>query len=216
MADGRLTMAMEATHVRFARDLAGTLGVTDEGAYYSGAIYPDSRYATGIPREATHDGPACPRNPFAPGLSDFEKGWATHLLYDRESGPARKEALAGLVRDEDQSDGWAFHTALKLVEDMESVRVLGKDAAILRSVRAFKRPLGEDSSTVDRYYADMRAAYEAPCDSPTDYVAFSVKLGIPRARADRMVALAAGFHADTAVRKAILGIYSNIRSHYAR
>lgn len=206
---------MEATHVRFARDLAERLGVLDFTAYYSGAVYPDSRYATGIPRTATHNDPLCPQDPFQPGLSDFEKGWATHLIYDRASTMVRRETLA-MIPEELRKDDWAFFTSVKLVEDMESVRQLGEDMAILRELAMARRPCGEEAAPMERYYADLRAAYAPACDDASDYRAFSVKLGIAPDRADRMVALAERFLADPSIARAILDVYPRVLSRYAR
>lgn len=208
-------MAMEATHVRFARDLAERLGVSDFAAYYSGAVYPDSRYATGIPRTATHNDPLCPQDPFQHGLGDFEKGWATHLLYDHESMMARRSALT-MVSEELRKDDWAFFTSVKLVEDMESVRQLGEDMRILRELKMTERPCGEAVEPMERYYADLRAAYAPACDDASDYRAFSVKLGIAPDRADRMVALAERFLSDPATATAILNVYPTVVSRYAR
>ncbi len=206
---------MEATHVRFARDLAVRLLVTDRAAYYSGAVYPDSRYATGIPRTATHNDALCPQDPFQHGLGDFEKGWATHLAYDQASVLVRRETLT-MIPEELRKDDWAFFTSVKLVEDMESVRQLGTDMAILRELAMTQRPCGEETAPMERYYADLRAAYAPACDDASDYRAFSVKLGIAPDRADRMVGLAERFLADPAIAKTILDVYPRVLSRYAR
>ena len=202
-------MAMEATHVRFARDLAGRLDARDLDAYYSGAVYPDSRYATGIPRAATHQDDRCPNDPFARGLSDFEKGWATHIAYDQKASVVRQETLA-MIPDECRADNWAFATAVKLVEDLESVRLLGDDMSILRRIKLVLRPYGEDPEIMERYYADLREAYATPCESVFQYLPFSLKLGIAPERAARMAGLADRLASDPAIRSAILSIYSKV------
>lgn len=113
-------MAMEFTHLRFAVDLAPNLNVGDMTAYLSGSIYPDSRYVTRIPRNLTH-GPDSPHNPFASDLDDFQKGWATHLLYDEKSlqkykdlSPWPERKIVGFGEE------WIFVTAEKLIEDLVS------------------------------------------------------------------------------------------------
>lgn len=203
-------MAMEGTHVRFARDLARRLGVVDEKAYYSGAVYPDSRYATGVSRDATHHGAACPQDPFATGLSDFQKGWATHAYYDEAAKLVRRQRVLDLIPEELQRDDWAFATALKLVEDMESVRALGGDLPLIREVRASERPFGEDPDVMERYYADLRAAYATSCESVSDYRAFSLKIGISPERADVMIAIATALSADPAIVAGIHAIYGYV------
>jgi hypothetical protein len=199
-------MAMEATHIRFARDLATSMRVTDFVSYYSGAVYPDSRYATGVPRFATHLGASCPRDLCTSDMTDFEKGWATHLCYDRTSAAIRRETLVG-IPDEWRADDWAFATAVKLVEDMESVRALGADIALARNLVATEHPCGEDLRVMERYYADLCAAYASACDDPEDYRAFSIRMGIASVLADRMIALARNLAADSAILRAIAGVY---------
>ncbi len=205
-------MAMEGTHVRFAKDLAGRLGVLDFIAYYSGAAYPDSRYTTGIPREATHHDPGCPQDPFAAGLTDFEKGWATHLLYDHEAALIKKDVLSGIPDDLRGDDGWAFATAVKLVEDMESVRLLGGDVNLLRSLQCVLCPLGEQIDLMERYYADLREAYDIQRAIASDYLAFSLKAGMPLSRANRMIAIAERLAADPTIKDSILAIYPRVLS----
>ncbi|MFH1835317.1 MAG: hypothetical protein ABH851_03910 [Methanobacteriota archaeon] len=63
-------MALELTHVLFARDLKDKLNVQNEAEYYAGTVYPDSRYTTGIQRDKTHV--KAPLDPFVEGLDDFE------------------------------------------------------------------------------------------------------------------------------------------------
>jgi hypothetical protein len=210
-------MAMEATHVRFARDLAPRLSVTDRTTYYSGAVYPDSRYVTGIPRMATH-GEGCPRDPFAPGLSDFEKGWATHLLYDERAALEKRTALT-IIPNEFRDDDWAFATAVKLIEDMESIRQLGDEIGLIRFVTTTICPLRENPDTMESYYQDLRKAYETQADGIDGYAAFSIKIGIAPARVERMIGLAKAFAADPNTVSAIHSIYNSVHrsilSHYA-
>lgn len=201
-------MAMEGTHVRFARDLARRLGVVDADAYYSGAVYPDSRYLTGIPRDATH-GADCPHDPFAPGLSDFEKGWGTHLLYDLLSSRERETALTMIVGDDGREDGWAFASAIKLVEDRQSLELFRDDRSILLALKMVERPRGEDEATMLRYYADLHEAYVGTWTFE-EYHATSMKWGMPRGRVDHMIELARRFDADPAIFSAVKSIYPSV------
>ena len=47
-------MALPATHIRFAAALCERLGVADLPAFFSGTLYPDSRWLTGVDRQRTH------------------------------------------------------------------------------------------------------------------------------------------------------------------
>ena len=50
-------MALAATHIRLAIDMAGRYPIKRFSEFISGTIYPDSRWLTGIDRDLTH-GPA--------------------------------------------------------------------------------------------------------------------------------------------------------------
>lgn len=156
-------MAMEGTHVRFARDLAKVLGITDRAAYYAGAVYPDSRYASRIARTETH-GETSPHDPFAQGLSDFERGWATHLLYDRLSSKTHQEVLGQHLPEQwkEESWNWAVHTARKLIEEIHSCEALAEEVSILREIQPFACPRGEKQEVMDMYYGQLRSAYIRP------------------------------------------------------
>lgn len=200
-------MAMEGTHVRFARDVIALLGVEDPGAYYSGSVYPDSRYLTAVPRAATH-GDEAPDDPFVPGLSDFEKGWATHLFYDRESVIFKRTAFTWITKED--PDQWVHYTSMKLVEDQRSVRELGADISILRELACVACPRGEDRATMEAYYADVREAYATSCEQADDYRAFSLKMGIDEPRANRMIMRAESYLQNDAIVASIHSVYDHV------
>jgi len=152
-------MAMELTHVRFANDLKEKLQVHDESAYYAGAIYPDSRYITGIDRAKTH-GASSPQDPFASGLSDFEKGWATHLLYDRLGHPYYFALDSYDESDVAQGNHvWQFISAAKVVEDMLSYKKMGELAKVMLSITFPVHPNDEDVAGMKRYCAIQKDLY---------------------------------------------------------
>ncbi len=153
-------MAMELTHVRFAHDLKEVLQVQDEMAYYAGAIYPDSRYISGIDRAKTH-GASSPQDPFAKELSDFEKGWATHLLYDRLGHPYYF-ALDSYEESEVAQGNhvWQFISAAKVVEDMLSYKKVGELAKVMFSITFPVHPNDEDLAVMKRYSAIQKDLYQ--------------------------------------------------------
>ena len=153
-------MALQATHYRIARDVLPHLSITDTAEYYAGTLYPDSRYMSGLRRRLTH-GDGCPKNPFAPGLSDFERGWAVHLQYDEVAGEAQKTLIpAGILLDDGMGEGWRHFTVAKLVEDEASCVTLGSELAQIQLVHPTKVPNGENVEKVDAYYRLVRALYE--------------------------------------------------------
>ncbi len=198
---------MVGTHVRFARDVKPLLSVADERAYYSGAVYPDSRYLTQLPRTVTHDEDSAD-DPFVVGLSDFQKGWATHLLYDRESIIFKRKAFTWVTQED--PDPWVHYTSMKLVEDRWSVRELGDDARLLRELAYAESPRGEDVALMDRYYADMREAYEVQNDDSRTYRAFSLKMGIDEPRVNRMIMLAESYLQHDAIVASIQSVYAHV------
>lgn len=112
-------MAFEGTHIRFALDVKEQFEVQDLKPYVSGSIYPDSRYQTGIDRELTHDAefmmPEFWHN------SDFRKGWATHLLYDKIQGTIHKDWFAEMLEGKNKEQSWVIRTALKMVQDLQDI-----------------------------------------------------------------------------------------------
>ena len=151
---------MELTHVRFARDLKDRLGVVDEAAYYAGTIYPDSRYMTKIDRHLTHAGTS-PHDPFAVGLSDFEKGWATHLLYDHHAYPH----YVGLSpwpeeKAEQGNQVWQFISAAKVVEDIQSYQAMDGKVEMILNIQFLKRPHDEDPEIMHAYSQIQKTLYQ--------------------------------------------------------
>ena len=148
-------MALELTHVRFADALAPHLDIQNEADYIAGAIYPDSRYVTGIQRELTHEGKS-PQDPFAAGLSDFEKGWATHLLYDHY-GHKYYFDLMSYTREEISGlgPGWQQLSAIKAIEDMASYQVMGETAQRMQNITFPTFPNDEDEARM-QIYADLQ------------------------------------------------------------
>ena len=144
-------MALTLTHLRFAHGIMGLLRIEDPDAYYSGVVYPDSRMMTGVHRSQTH-GDGNPVDPFVPGLTDFEKGWAAHEYYDRRSHPGYFRLSPWPVDLEDKlRRWWRYLTALKTIEDMQSFEAVG-DVPFFRSMIAPPPPRGEDPALLERFY----------------------------------------------------------------
>lgn len=197
-------MAMEATHVLFARDLQKDLSIEDPVAFFTGCIYPDSRYVTRVSRDLTH-GIGTPQDPFAKGLSDFEKGWATHFLYDRLEGRRMRELLEG---DPDTSrEALISMTAMKLLEDQQSYDRLGNEAErIFKTMRIDVSPKGENVDAI-RAYIEMNTELYARRPELDDYRRFFQKF-IPLPEYGEQVIREAQRLSDRAeVKRAILAIY---------
>jgi len=154
-------MALTLTHLRFSRDILGLLRVEDRGAYYAGVVYPDSRMLTGLPRTRTH-GDGNPVDPFAPGLSDFEKGWAAHEYYDRRSHTwyTRLSPWPEVYEDKERK-WWSYITAVKTIEDMQSSEAVS-GAEFFRSMPVPKPPRGEDPALLELFFRLNADFYARP------------------------------------------------------
>ncbi|MCR4314692.1 MAG: hypothetical protein NUV84_05645 [Candidatus Uhrbacteria bacterium] len=203
-------MAMELTHVRFARDLKDRLGVVDEASYYAGSIYPDSRYMTKIGRNLTHAG-ASPQDPFVAGLSDFEKGWATHLTYDRLAHP-QYVSFSPWPEEKTQQGNhvWQFISAAKVVEDLQSYQSMNRDVGMILDIQFPQRPNNEDSAVMNAYAQIQRTLYQQP---PTldHYRNFWVTLSSNTEVIDGVMKNVEEIQADARVCEKICGIYQRVR-----
>jgi hypothetical protein len=172
-------MALEGTHVRFALDLMPLLKIDDIGAYCAGAVYPDTRYVTRVDRGVTH-GPDCPHDPFAEGLSDFQRGWASHLLYDHEAGGAMKTFLSPEIGPLAQGSlAWVEFTAMKVVEDLEAIRNAPEVLERLQSLSIPAAPSGEPLEKLQYHFSVTSKLYQS-APSLDGYRQWFIDIGAPK------------------------------------
>jgi hypothetical protein len=147
-------MALPATHLRFAAAVAEELDVTDRKAFFSGTLYPDSRWVTGVDRGLTHD-----RRFLDPGFptDDFTLGWHVHCVCDHIQGRIHARLLRPLP-ERDSDARWVLMAAAKLVQDMHDAARgdLGDHLTLLGDCRA---PNDESSSDIGTYFGFVRRAY---------------------------------------------------------
>lgn len=202
-------MAFEMTHLRFAMDLAPQLDIKDLPSYLAGTIYPDSRYVTGIQRDLTH-GQGVPEDPFADGLDDFHKGWATHILYDHEGiqkykdlSPWPERKIVGFGEE------WIFTTAVKLVEDFLSYDTMAVTREMIEGLTP-PAPLNlDDPGLLASYYQDNKTIYQS---RPTleDYRRIMHGWHIEDKIIDQLMAKTKEFQKDKNVVEKISRIYPEI------
>lgn len=169
-------MALQATHLLIARDLLPRLRVANSLEYYSGTLYPDSRYATGLSRIKTH-GASCPNVPEIE-KADFQKGWAIHLRYDDLGGTPLKTFIPhGLRLTSLCDEAWAAFMAAKIVEDLACAKRLDKDLALIQSIPCPKSaPLKENHGLLQSHYAAVRRLYSKGVPLLKDYEAHFTRL----------------------------------------
>ncbi len=117
-------MALEATHMRFALDLKERYQVKDLEKYIVGAIYPDSRYISGIDRNLTHNEKFL-NSEFA--KDDFHKGWHCHLLVDDKQNFIIGKFFADLVPSFVNEGKFTYKeypifTAIKIIQDIDDIQ----------------------------------------------------------------------------------------------
>lgn len=199
-------MALEGTHVRFALDLMPVLKIGDLGAYCAGAVYPDTRYVTRVDRDVTH-GPECPHDPFAEGFTDFQRGWASHLLYDHEAGGAMKKFLSPELGPLAQgSAAWVEFTAMKVVEDMEAVRSRPDVLEYLQKLSMPTSPSGEPLEKLQYHFSVTAKLYQT-VPSLEGYRQWFVDIGAPEEFATGIVDRARAMLSDAEYSANLTAIY---------
>ena len=117
-------MALPGTHIRVALELKEKLGVSDLDKYFSGTVYPDSRYVTKLARRMTHDRSYTKQEFYE--HDDFKKGWVVHLLYDN----IQFETITRLFKNQFNdleipimhgTKDWLTLTAIKTLQDISDV-----------------------------------------------------------------------------------------------
>lgn len=171
-------MALEATHIRFALDLKDKYRVTELDKYLSGAIYPDSRYVTGIDRNLTHSD-AFTHEAFYLN-DDFKKGWAAHLLCDKIQYEVTKELLPQIfIGTKGQgSETWIAHTAVKIILDLDDCKKFDVKK-YLPFLDYIQTPNGENPEQIKSYNQIFQKMYLAAPDLPADsLMEMWIKLGV--------------------------------------
>lgn len=202
-------MALEGTHVRFALDLLPMLDIADIDSYCAGAVYPDTRYVTRVDRNVTH-GPECPHDPFAEGLSDFQRGWASHLLYDHEAGGAMKKHLSPELGPLGQGNAaWVEFTAMKVVEDMEAVRSRPDALTYLQNLSMPSSPSGEPLEKLQYHFSITSKLYRA-APSLVEYRQWFIDIGAPEELATAIADRARAMLSDAEYSANLTAIYQRV------
>lgn len=152
-------MAFPASHIRFALGLVDTLQVEDMNTYVSGAVYPDSRFYTGLERVKTH--PKGLDYEYLHNKSDFYKGWGTHLKCDDIQYEFFTESFTALFTKKkwnENSDEWISLTALKILQDHFDMKTESVEKYVT-AISYFETPNDEDENKMSEYMSIVRNAY---------------------------------------------------------
>lgn len=200
-------MALEATHIRFALDLKDVYEVRDVDAFVSGAVYPDSRYVTGIDRLATHPDDYLHDPMFR--ASDFKKGWHAHLLGDTVQGSGMTKLLP-MVKSGPGEESWIERTAIKILQDIDDVNKFAI-ADFLPSLAHVENPNGEDMDVMRGYNKLFENTYKDPANtSIDDLYEMWAAFGVGDELRARVKETAERFAQDSAVMEGVKNLYDTM------
>ncbi len=174
-------MSFQATHLHFANQVKEIFNIQDFTRYFSGTLYPDSRYITKLERELTHNRIE-PRKIFNLD-DDFVKGWQIHLWYDKLALPHLDKIALGksakLLNMKDMAI-WTKVSGAKLVEDFHWWEKTDWPQ-ILPNLKYITNPNQEDPAVLKKWYQHFIAFYK---NKPNleDYRLQAAFMGIPKKR----------------------------------
>ena len=171
-------MALPATHIRFALDLVDHLPVGSRQAYLAGTLYPDTRWLTGLGREATHaEIHLQPR--FA--TSDFRWGWHVHCRCDQIQSALMQQTFPELT-ELDEGPRWVYLSALKMIQDKGDLAAVDM-AGEMTGLAPVETPNNEDPERISAYYDGVRDIYGSKRQMvPEDYRRLWQMVGLPSER----------------------------------
>lgn len=114
-------MSFQASHLHFAQKVQNIIKPQDLTRYFSGTLYPDSRYITKVDREKTHTGVRIEPQKILDLSDDFDRGWQAHLWYDKLGMHYLNKITlnrAWQMQDSDDIAVWTQLSGAKLVEDL--------------------------------------------------------------------------------------------------
>src|SRR4030042_437236 len=114
-------MSFQAAHLRFAQKVQDIIHPQDLTGYFSGTLYPDSRYITKVDRAKTHTDVRIEPRKILDLTDDFDKGWQVHLWYDKLGLHHLDQIVLNrswTPNDADNVEVWSQLTGAKLVEDL--------------------------------------------------------------------------------------------------
>lgn len=197
-------MSLAATHLHFAISIKNKYSPSDLSKYLSGAMYPDSRYVSGVERKLTH-------NPEIIDIAknsndDFLSGWATHLICDKINRSITNSNFAGIMLDAENNVDWIKATAIKVCQDMY---VLSKFNVheYLPYLNYVQSKFGENIDFLTKNNQIVIDLYSKEHLELNDYVGSFMALGISEEKAKQIVVQAEKFMQDTVLFDQIKNAY---------
>lgn len=148
-------MSLEATHLRFSLAIKDDLRILDVEKYVAGVIYPDTRYLSGIKRGLTHD---LAYFDSSKDLTDFQKGWLSHIIGDRIFKEVTEEKFGDWVLFEEYEARWPVINAIKIIQDIEDFQRFDIQS-VLPYLDYYELHFREDERKVVEYNHIIQAMY---------------------------------------------------------
>ena len=147
-------MALPATHIRFALDMAHRFPIRHMDRYIAGSLYPDSRWLTGIDRLQSHAARYLEAD-FA--NSEYTYGIHIHCVCDKIQSQVFEAGLPGLEGLAD-SARWVLISAAKMVQDRFDMQAFDLQACLPFLAYA-ENPNQEDVGRVKTFNQIIQNAY---------------------------------------------------------
>ncbi len=196
-------MALPATHIRFALDLVDHLPVGSREAYLAGTLYPDSRWLTGLGREATHADIH-----LHPGFatSDFRWGWHVHCRCDQIQSALMRQSFPELT-EFDERQRWVHISAFKMIQDSGDLVTVDM-AGEMTGLAPVETPNNEDPERISAYFDGVRDIYAGKTQMrPEDYRRLWQMVGLSPERLDAIMQDMAHIANDGAKVERIRGLF---------
>lgn len=199
-------MSLEATHLRFSLAIKDDLGVLDLEKYVAGVVYPDARYLSGIERHLTH---GLEYFNGRKNLTDFEKGWLTHIVGDKIFGEVIEDKFADWILFEEIGSRWPIVTAIKIIQDLEDF--LSFDIqGVLDYLDYYEIHFREDERKVIKYSEIIQNLYRGKEKiTIEDCLLMWEKLGMSREKIGKLRRKIIELYEDEKIIKAINGNFAD-------
>ncbi len=204
-------MALQGTHIKFAIDLQDYYSPSNLQSYIAGAVYPDTRYITKTPRNLTH--PSDFDQWDINTISDFAKGWHSHLACDEIQSQIYIEKFSSLFSYDNMhtgDDDWVSLTAVKILQDLNDIANF-KINEFLPDVKFAELQNGESRELIDKFYALIQNSYSNPNElSIESYHPLLVEIGLPFELATRVTDKASEFSKDDELMERLNSAYAEM------
>lgn len=149
-------MPLSASHIKFALDMKDYFKPKNLQEYFTGAVYPDSRYLSGIDRNKTHSENFWSKDFW--GENDFKKGWASHNISDKAYVNGIRKIFPAWI---DLNEDWVKieNAAVKVLGD---ISLLSEEeiVRIINSIDSIPNFNNESAEAIKEHLQTMKDCYK--------------------------------------------------------